>query len=548
MIAPQGVVYLGDVPWTPSYSNVWYEGMMSPSSIVSTFLLMSTAGYIYIRESTDIRVPYNADDLVGVNYCGYQNNGKWYFAFVNTVTYVNNSTSTLHLEEDVWHTWGEYLQLKPCLVRREHVTTDSPGEWRAPEPNLALEGVTLTVQEFNDLTYNAIILGTNAVPKLKANQQTDYFAPHTADDFLGSEPVSGGMYNTIYSGAAYFGFTNSELTALGNFLDNLNLCGAAESVCCLYMVPGAMLTTDANHRVTSYGTSVDGAFNAPSYAAGGYTPRNKKVLTYPYCYATITDFSGSEMDVKYEDCNTYGQVRYRFAQGLDPTSALFFTMLNYQGQSIDPSHSMPIAQNPQCSWVYNGYQNWLAQNSSSLQLKTDVGVAQTVLGAGMLLGGLVLAFTPVGPAFLGESLGTVAAASAGGGIHSIASGMRDQADVKNEITVQSKTPAHRVGTPSGNSLQGIGRNEGGFIAHGLTGESARRLDNFFDVFGYEIDLVKTPLLTSRPSWNYVRTEGAAMGGAIPADRLALMNATLDRGVTFWHVSDIGNYGLQNGVI
>ena len=130
----------------------------------------------------------------------------------------------------------------------------------------------------------------------------------------------------------------------------------------------------------------------------------------------------------------------------------------------------------------------MAQNSSSLQLKTDVGGAETVLGAGMLMGGLALAFTPIGAALgLGA---TTAAAAVGGGIHMIASGMRDQADVKNEVTVQSKTPAHRVGTPSGNSLQGIGRNEGGFIAHGLTPESARRLDAFFDVFGYEIDVVK----------------------------------------------------------
>lgn len=546
MIAPTGTVYLGTVPWTVSYQHIWYEGMMSPQTIVSTFLPNGTSDYTYIRESTDIRVPYNADSIYGINYVGYQVDTKWFFAFVNTITYVNNNLSTLHLEEDVWHTWGQYLTVKACMVRREHVATDSPGEWRAPEPNLALEGVTLTVQEFNDLTYNAIVLGTNAIPHLKANQSTDMFAPHTADDFLGSDPVAGGLYNTIYSGAAYYGFTNSELNALANFLNNLNLCGAAESVCCLYMVPGQLLVTGTDHAITSYGTSVDGGFQAPTYAADGYTPRNKKILTFPYCYATITDFSGSEMDIKYEDCNTYGQVRYRFAQGLDPTAALFLTMLQYQGQSIDPSHSMPIAQNPQCSWVYNGYQNWMAQNSSSLQLKTDVGGAETVLGAGMLMGGLALAFTPIGAAL---ELGTTAATAAvGSGIHMIASGMKDQADVKNEVTVQSKTPAHRVGTPSGNSLQGIGRNEGGFIAHGLTPESARRLDAFFDVFGYEIDLVKVPALTGRPAWNYVRTEGACMGGTIPADRLSLINATLDRGVTFWHTSDIGNYALANGVV
>ena len=545
MITPQGVVYLGTVPWTSTYGHVWYEGMMSPATIVSTFLPNSTSGYTFIREDSDIRVPYNADSIYGINYCAYKNDGKWFFAFVDTITYLNNSTSLLHLVEDVWHTWGQYLVTKACMVRREHVTSDAAGAWRAPEPNLSLEGVTLTVQEFNDLTYNAIIVGTNAIPNLKANQTTDMFAPHTADDFLGSNPVSGGMYNTIYSGAAYYGFQSSEISALQNFLNNLNLCGAAESVCALYMVPGTMLTTGSNHEVTSYGTVVTGAFNAPTYAAGSYTPRNKKVLTFPYCYATITDFSGSEMDIKYEDCNTYGQVRYQFAQGLDPTSALFFTMRDYMGQSIDPSHSMPIAQNPQCSWVYNGYQNWMAQNSSSLQLKTDVGTAEQVLGAGLVLGGLVLAFTPLGAAV--GLTGAATAGAVGGGISAFARGVSSKAEVANEITVQSKTPAHRVGTPSGNSLQGIGRNEGGFIAHGLTLESAQRLDHFFDVFGYEVDTVKVPNLTGRPKWNFVQTEGAAFGGTIPADRLAVMNACLDRGITFWHTADVGNYALSNGV-
>lgn len=543
MLAPTGTVYLGSVPWTDNYAHVWLEGALTPQSIVTQFGQYQTNNYTYIRESEDIRVPYNADTLYGINYCMYRNDNKWFFAFVNTITYLNNSTSTLHLKEDVWHTWGEYLVIKPCMVRREHVVTDQPGQWRAPEPNMALETVTLTVQEFNQLTYNSIVVGTNAIPHLKANQVTDMFAQHTADDFLGSDPVEGGIYNTIYSGARYYGFSNSELQDLANFIRNLNLCGAAESICCMFMVPSEMLTTGSNHEVTSYGVSIDGAFNAPNYAAGGYAPRNQKVLTYPYCYATMTDFAGSEMDIKYEDCNVYGQVRYRFSQGLDATAALFVTMTQYQGQSIDPSHSMPIAQNPQCAWTYSGYLNWMAQNSSSLQIKQDVGAMEAVLGAGSILGGIALAFTPLGGA-TGEYL-PGALVSAGLGM--VGGGLRTRTDTRLEIEAQSKKPAHRIGTPSGNSLQGIARNEGGFIAKGLSYESAVRLDNFFDVCGYEVDLVKVPNLMGRPSWNYVQTEGASVAGTIPADRLAIMAQCLDRGITFWHTADVGNYGLNNGV-
>ena len=75
--------------------------------------------------------------------------------------------------------------------------------------------------------------------------------------------------------------------------------------------------------------------------------------------------------------------------------------------------------------------------------------------------------------------------------------------------------------------------------------SAKRLDMFFDVFGYQIDEVKVPNLTGRPSWNYVKTVGANMTGTIPADRLRTINQSLDSGITFWHTTDVGNYALNN---
>lgn len=536
-------MYLGVVPWTNTYGHVWYEGMRSPTSIVAQFQTRATTGYTFIRESEEIRVPFNADDIYGTNYVMYKNSGKWFFCFVDTITYVNNSTSTLHLKEDVWHTWGEYVTVRPCMVRREHVTTDLPGQWRAPEPNLSLEAVTLTVQEFSSMTYSAIVVGTNAIPHLKANQTTDMFSPHTEDDFLGSDAVEGDLYTYIYSGAKYYGFNSTETYALQNFLKNMNLCGAAESICALFMVPYQMMSVNANHEIIGYGMSVAGGFNAPNYIADGYVPRNKKCLTYPYAYATMTDFAGSEMDIKYEDCNTWGQVRYRFSQGLDPTAALFVTMTDYMGQNDDPSHSMPIAQNPQCAWTYSGYQNWMAQNSASLQTKQNVGAGEALLGAGALLGGAILAFTPIGAGTSELLPGSLVSS----GLGMLAGGLRERTDVALQIEAQSKVPAHIIGTPSGNSLQGIGRNEGGFVAKGLSRDSAERLDQYFDVLGYEVDRVKVPNLTGRPNWNYVRTEGAACAGTIPADRLAIMDACLDRGMTFWHTSDVGNYALPNGV-
>lgn len=551
MISPQGTVWLGNVPWDSTYRHVYYEGMMNKQGNILPYLHLNTTNYTYIREDANIRVPYNADSLYGINYCMYQNDGMWFCSFVNSITYVNNNTSLLHLTEDVWHTWGENLVWKPCFIVREHVNSDNLGEWRAPEPAMELEGVTLTAQEFNDLTYNAIVVGVNAIPHLKTSGSI--FAQHTEDDFDGSDPVAGGYYNTIYSGAAYYGFTASQVSSLSNFLNNLNMCGAAESICCMFMVPSSFLTVDSDFRVTSYATGgVDGGFNAPQYHSGGYVPRNNKCLTYPYAYATITDYAGGEMDVKYEDCNSWGSVLYRFQQGLDPTAQIFCTLRNYMAQSLDYSHTIPLAQNPQCAWVYSAYQNWMAQNAQVIDVKRGANVWKAIGGIAAVIASAVLFSTGVGaagsgPLALTGTQMTAIGMGLGGLGTTVGAEIGNQA-IGAEIDAQSKVPNFTKGGSSSNSLQGIGRNEGGYICYGLQRQSAERLDAFFDVFGYQIEKVKLPNVTGRTSWNYVKTLGADMVGGVPADRLRVMNKCLDDGMTFWHTTDVGDYGLTNTIV
>ena len=79
-------------------------------------------------------------------------------------------------------------------------------------------------------------------------------------------------------------------------------------------------------------------------------------------------------------------------------------------------------------------------------------------------------------------------------------------------------------------------------------EYAEIWDGFFDMFGYEVDVVKVPEFTSRASWNYVKTRNNAWDGDCnPAD-MAQVNAVFDAGITLWHTWDVGNYGLSNGVV
>lgn len=553
MIAPEGDLWLGKVPWDNTYRNVYYEGMMNKALIVSSFCDLHTTSYSYIPKNGVIRIPYNADELIGYNYCVYQNNNQLFCAFVTDIKYVANGTTALSVQEDVWHTWGGAMVVKNCMVERHHVTVDNLGQWRAPEPALELENVVINNRLLSDTGRDIIVVGTNAIPHLKSGVSGNIFQPHPETSFDGSDAVAGGLYNSVYSGVKYYGFMLGD-SSVTDFLDNLNKCGAAESICALFMVSSLFFSLNASHELAVRDVDIVSTSNAPQVHGSSYTPRNKKCFVYPYSYAVISDMNGGSMDVKYEDCNTWGAVKYEREAVLDPTSPTMLHLVDYQGNAVDYGSYMPIDQSPQCAWTYAAYQNWMAQNAGLENNKMAINILKTLGGLAVAGVGVALMASGVGaPAGgvigeLGLGITGVQAAGAGmalSGVGSAFGGAMAESQRLEGIGYQQKQPNVMRGAASANTLQGLAVNRGAITHVGLEWQSARRLDWFFDVFGYQIDLVTVPNLTGRPSWNYVKTVGASMGGAIPRDRMATINGCLDRGITFWHTVDVGNYGLNN---
>lgn len=550
MVSPQGVVYLGTVPWCQDYRHVYYDALGNAPSIISSFCNLSTEGYTYIRESSDIRVPYNADDIYGINYCVYRNNNKWFFAFVNTITYVNNNTSLLHLEEDIWQTWGASITWHACFVAREHVNSDNIGEHLINEPAFPFE-LTTTKQDFIDYsTDNVIIVMTNAKPHIKDG--SSMFVAQNESNIDGSDAVSGGRYAGIFQGAKPYAFTNPATA--GHFLDNLNKAGAAESVCAVFLFPEDYLDySDDSHEVLEFTSTKQQSrrYIAPKTCGGGYVPRNKKLLTFPYSFTSIAGMNGSELTIQYEkNRNATDSFQIDMVQKIpfDPSATAFVTVPDYDGAadgstSVNGEYVIGVPCAPQLSWVYGSYQNWVAQNRAAMELQernigisfalSQGGATVALIAAGLLAGG------PVGLvgslAYFGASAGAVGNA------------VKGYNNLQSEVEVQKKIPNHVMAATTDNNLYAI--NHEGFIirSKSLMADYARSLDAFFDQFGYEVDVMKVPNRTGRPSWNYVKTVGANVGGNIPADRLQAINASLDSGVTFWHTTDVGNYSLSNGL-
>jgi hypothetical protein len=83
---------------------------------------------------------------------------------------------------------------------------------------------------------------------------------------------------------------------------------------------------------------------------------------------------------------------------------------------------------------------------------------------------------------------------------------------------------------------------------GVTEQSAKMIDDFFDRFGYATKRIKIPNRNVRPHWTYTKTLDVAIRGNVPVDDMRKIKAIYDNGITFWrNGSEVGNYSLDNTV-
>ena len=83
----------------------------------------------------------------------------------------------------------------------------------------------------------------------------------------------------------------------------------------------------------------------------------------------------------------------------------------------------------------------------------------------------------------------------------------------------------------------------------IKAEYARCIDEYFSAYGYKTLRMKTPNITGRANWNYVKTVSSYVEGDIPQADLTEFMGMLDKGITFWHnPTTFMDYSQSNGII
>lgn len=593
--APTGKVRIGRVPFDNSYRHTMsFANIESQTSFFASRCtqVLEKDTYTYVRMNNSIRVGFNAEILYTYDYVMYQNSNygsKWFYAFIVGVNYVNENCTELLLELDVMQTWYFDYTLKQCLVEREHVDDDTVGAHLNEEPSLPLQ--------YQHLNFDTEIIE----PRWGVLLLNAYM--HYVDDEShanGVDPCEGiwtqGQYNACRFAIYDLNNPNSR-QRMGLDVQSLNQHGAAETIADAFTLPelafsaediikfpikitdsssGQIIETRSSGDVWTLkdniiASSMGGKSVPKPSKLGSYVPKNNKLLCYPYNYLEIGDFTGRVEDWRYEYFSTNGFCRLTKRMVASSDCIGYITPDAYNGIPDSPGgHSFkPFTFDftNKVSWVYSAYQNWAAQNALNNQLAIlggvatvafsaipGIGAAAGVLGKGA--GAIRNAYAMHGSGALSFGMKesrhyaskAIEAASSASNAYGVAGGLGAIAGTIGNIERMRKHPNTANGNTAGNSRMQNGYSGWYTSQVCLLPEYAAIVDDFFTMYGYQIDRVKVPNINSRPYWNYVKCQNSCHIGTVPADMMNQINQIYDAGITFWHTADVGNYSLDNSVV
>ena len=79
----------------------------------------------------------------------------------------------------------------------------------------------------------------------------------------------------------------------------------------------------------------------------------------------------------------------------------------------------------------------------------------------------------------------------------------------------------------------------------IKAQQAKVIDDYFTRYGYKVNSLKVPNYNTRPFWNYIQTIDPNITGSIPFNDIVKIKNIYEKGITFWHTNDIGDYSKDN---
>lgn len=512
------IILVNDMKLDKEYKNVINLSEQQILNLCQQKQVAIANNYSFLKvDDNVINTSFSYATCLKADYMAFQNpnySNKWFFAFIDRIEYISDACTRIYYTIDEFSTWFNYLTVQPCFVIREHVNSDVVGEHTVPE-NVEL-GEYVTNGVYKDETLNDLV----------------YIIQVTEWTTTGNNPLAtnyGGVFNV---GGAYICETITQVANIVNAYQN----GREDAILNVYIVPNAIVNNTSGslqYSGQNEPSRYDININKPT-SLNGYTPKNKKLLTYPYQYLILDNNSGISNILQFE--NFAGDSCGFTVMGVPTVGGSIKCVPKlYKGNLSFQEEGIMAGKYPTCGWVNDTYTNWLTQNGVNIGIGVISSGLQILGGAGLLMSGV----------------------GATAGIGAMTSGTLGIASSIGQVYQHSIMPDSASGNINGGDINTCEKtNSFYFINMSIKQEYARIIDDYLTRQGYKVNRLKKPNITGRANYNYVQIADSENIGyasntniSIPATSMDTINKIFRSGTTIWHnYANLGNYAVDNSIV
>lgn len=526
-------------------------------------------------ESGYVKLTAQFDAVYRYCYMMFKNSSmqdKWWYAFIDRIEYINDKTVGVRYHIDIMQSYMFNYTLGESFVVREHSSTDEPGD------NLVPESIYYGDYEYGSLDQLEVPAEDCAFPTffsgtLNADDMCIVVAYNPAildltslavpDTFLWRENMYGGVYQGLRFICLPYSPKMSDSAIEGITADLDKLLGAINTtsfggIVSIFTMP--IIFLPPKNEVSWYNTRHGVSFN-PVTGFFGYSPKNKKLLTYPYVAINVTNKRNEGVDYAYEYfINRKPSFYYEGTLSLNPSCICY--PLGYKGKTYGTEDGVSLDGYPLATWGQDGFTEWASNHM--FQTAIGIGLSAATTGASVYAAtsrDLIGATRRAMPGLSYEEALSVTEASPSTAQRAAENYARGDAIkagaaslVRNSLGVLphiSDAPPAPNGVNAHDLLFGnVFGKQIRIRSKRIRAEHAKRIDDYFSRYGYATNEMKVPNTNNRPFWNYVQLQDAHLENIdCPMSAVNTIVGVLERGVTFWKPDAvIGDYTNQDNSV
>lgn len=529
-------------PCGPDYENsLYFANVVAQTNYMDTLVFKTFTNQSFQRPSRGrIRLQIAFTDSETVNYLAW--NGKknpnvasdvWYYAFVTGVKCINEAVTEFEYQIDIIQTYWWLVTVQRCFVERENTVSDAPYE------HLIDEGISIG-EYTNKKTYSLPSALTDLVLIIAASFNKNL------------EDASTGRINGLFNGLSYnlFDLTDTGIQAAIDFLSQVANQGKTDGIVSCFYAP--------RFGFTSFG----GSFVRPAFSdakfqnvtrSDGSSIRNNKLLSYPYTYLYVTNNAGDAETYKFELFDG-DNIYFNFTCDTTCSPSVICIPASYNNGAR--YQTIGITGYPVCSYTNDSFKAWLAQNGANF---IGSKISTFANGAAQIAGGLsaerVASYRQASiqndlhggydysAQIAAQEAGNMARVRTAAGAANVGGQVLSTFGTLYGASIAPNTAA---GVGSSSTLYCAGLLNFTMIARSVHPKFIDSIDDYFDMFGYKVNVQKRPTFNNRPHWTYVKTQNCQLTGYVGNNVSSAFKNILNNGIRFWrNGAEVGQYNLDN---